>query len=175
MRSKRADIFNLYFIIFVVILCSLVIGKYVQNQTDIQKVILSPEPLLKLEDKLRVMEYNEELIIKGLIFNNSLSKESFCSAMEGYSDFLKEDLIYKDSRIDEESWDKNSEGWDTFCKDIYDISKVDNLWVIKRSSLRKEFEIGVNSADIKKINYPVEISFDYEKEYKFDLVGNRIT
>ena len=174
MRSKRADIFNLYFIIFVVILCSLVISKYVQNQTDIQKVILSPESLLKLEDKLRVMEYNEELIIKDLILENDLSENSFCSKIENYSDFLKEDLIYKNNRIDEESWDSNSEGWDTFCKDVYDISKLDNLWVIKRNSLRKEFEIDVDSNDIKKINYPVDISFDYEKEYKFDLIGNKI-
>ena len=160
MRSKRADIFNLYFIIFVILLCSLVISKYVQNQTEIQKVILSPEPLLKLEDKLRILEYNEELIVKDLILQSDLSENSFCSGIENYSDFLKEDLIYKNSRIDEESWDLNLEGWDTFCKDVYEISKLDNIWVIKRNSFFKEFEIGVNINDTKKINYPVEISFD---------------
>lgn len=174
MRSKRADIFNLYFILFVFMLCGIVIVAYVHSQNVANNVVLSSEPLLKIEDELRVLEYNEQTIASDLISNNDFNVDSFCVNLTNYGDFLKENLVYKNNEIPAESWTSTS--WTNFCKEIYSMSSEGETLILKRSLLRKEFDIGIPDEEREEnlLNYPVEIVFEYEKEYKFDLTGNLI-
>ena len=176
MKSKRADIFNLYFIPFVLILCGIVLVAYVHNQNEADKTVLSSEPILKLEDELRILEYNEKTIARDLIAKEDFNLDSFCKEIFNYSNFLRRDLVYKNNEIPEGVWFSDSNSWPNFCKEIYEIDLTSDKIILKRDLLRKEFEIGITDKEKKekKLNYPVEIVFEYEKEYKFDLTGNLI-
>lgn len=174
MKSKRADIFNLYFILFVFMLCGIVVAAYIQNQNEADKTILSPEPLLKMEDELKVLEYNEITVASNLLSNGEFTLGNFCSSMKDYNSFLKENLVYKNNEIPLDSWTENN--WLNFCQNVYSITHEENTILLRRDILRKEFDIGILDEDKKdkKLNYPIEIIFEYEKEYKFNLTGNLI-
>lgn len=178
--NKRGDIFNLYFIVFVIILCSVVIASYVNLQNEMKRVILSPEKLLKMEDELGALEYNEKIIMKSLIEDNLIKDPKtdlnlFCNKLEDYSGFFRRDSYYKDVEITEELLTPPSGSWLDLCSMMYNLSSDSNgNFVLKRDVLIKKFRIDNPNRKEKSLNFPVDVSFSYEKEYKFNSTSGEV-
>ena len=175
MRGKRAQFFGLYLVALTLVMCGIVIGLYYVQQGNIPSSLVSPRAVLEVRDELEIFEMREVVLIKeslvsvkGLDFcDDGFSekfKEDFISRVSGEVDmkkFIFEDLISGGRKI-KEGDDKLK-----FIENVVYLGKLsecdDGVRSFSRAEIGKFIRLRVT--DDEEVNYPVDFSFEFGREY----------
>jgi len=173
MRNKRAQVFSFILVLITLFMCGASIYVYSIQQGNAANSLVSPLVVLETRDSLDVFEMRErELIEKSLKevdekFGSENFPEKFRDVFidnlmtnEEMKEFILSDLTWNGALMKSEEFDEES-----FLRNILysKVEKDSNVLKITRSKIGKN--IPLSSQDKIKINFPVDFSFEFEREY----------
>ena len=162
MANKRGQIFALYLVILTLLMCGLIIGMHHLQSKEIDNSLVSPKDVLEFGDKVNVFELWERSVLKKLVWGTKL-EEDFCGefASTNTVDFIFDALIFEGKPI------TNVASRENFCFTVYDFNVVGGGLKVGRDGFSREFFLKAN--DRAKIDFPVNVEFDFEKEYVINV------
>ena len=174
MRNKRGFVFPLYIVLLTLFMCGTVILLYVNQQDNVRSSLVSPVKVLNISDDLKIFEMREKELVEDSLDASDWGEDDFEDDFEealidGFSfemeRFLFEDLYWEGEKVRDNSVTKNS-----LFENLYSVdfdSDEDEL-VLKRIKLEKRFGLeasGVGTKSEPVTRYPVDVVFEFEREY----------
>ncbi len=185
MKNKSGQFFAIYLVLLTLFMCGIVIGLYYIQQKNIASSIVSPSPLLKLQDDQEIFEMREkELILDSAekfkshwndkdFFKENFRKDFLKSLMEDriVIDFLSRDLIVhgNSAQLDEENKESFFENI-LYPDDSFNWNSDGNLEIFRRK-IGKLFIL--KSKEKNKINFPVYVRYEFERKYLLRYENNK--
>lgn len=179
MRNKRGFFMGAYMVVLTLFLCGVVIGMFYIQQKNIPSSLVSPRAVLEVRDDLKIFEMREvELIEESLsgvekdldFCGDEFSKnfrENFIFGVSEDSEMM--DFIFSDLTFNGEKIGVNAERLSFLEEVLYsdELGDCDNgVRIFRRAEVGKFIPLRVS--DNAKINFPVNFSFEFEKEYSIE-------
>ena len=177
MRGKRASgFFSLYLVLLTLLMCGVVIGSYVIQEKSVGESLVSPKAVLDIRDDLDVFEMREVELIKSSLDSASgtFPNDDFVDSFRGIyiSGFMDDEkmkgFILNDLTRDGQAFegDARADFQDFLEGGLYTKSltyRENGQLIFTRASMGKAFLL--EASDKSKINFPVDFSFEFEREY----------
>jgi len=179
MEDKKGALWGIYFVFITIFFCLMVVGFYYVQEDNTDSSLVSPRAVLKIQDNLELYEMEESKFIKeslqevdakfgtdefiGEFREIFLGKISSDYSYSSRIDFIFEDLTLNGIDIEVEA---KAQKIDFFKNILYPEEKSrfeDGKFVIERAKVGKSFLLTAD--ENTKINFPVEFSYEFGKEY----------
>lgn len=164
--DKKGVFMGLYLVFLTLFMCGAAAILYIYQSGDLANELVSPVPILELQDRQEIFEMQEySLIIDSATGEKDAEKikQDFCTGFSNLnSSFLFENLVFE-GRSDWGNAFSTIDSKNNFCSRIYSFEFKDSNLVVKRSNLGKAFRLKV--ADRKRINFPMGVSYNFDKTY----------
>lgn len=177
--KNKGQIFEIYLVVIIGFMCSLVIFLYFTQQSEARNSLISPKAILESRDSLEIFELREkELILESLEETEktaNFGEEKFdqqfkekllnkIKSKENMKEFLFTNYIYEvEARANEEN----------FLESIYSVEYniKENKIILTRAKLEKRSYLKTDKEN--RINFPLEFSFIIEKKYLISFNENK--
>lgn len=184
MRNKKAQFFGAYLVVLTLMLCGIVIWLFYVQQGNALNSLVSPKVVLDVRDDLDIFEIREMSLIEESLV---VAKKSFDFCDDEFPlefkdifiagvladldtrEFLFGNLTFEGRRVEDEARLASEE---FFGNIIYpgELSDCDgDARTFTRASVGKY--IRLKASDQGKINFPVDFSFEFEREYLVNRNG----
>ena len=175
MKNKKGVFFGIYLVVLTILMIGIVIMLYFKEQKNVNSTLVSPVPVLELRDNLEHFEMRENEIALDVFSSFGKDpiefKKSFLDSV-GSDDFMKYFLL-NDLIINDKGVDANDLDYKNFLENkvyVGNFELKNEAIIIKRSILTKRMNLSSMNGDIK-IRFPVNLSFDFSREFKVDAGG----
>ena len=178
MRNNRAQFFGLYLVALTLVMCGVVVGLFYVQQGNALNSLVSPRVVLDVRDNLDIFEMREMDLINESLVEANKSFE-FCSdgfaekfgevfvegvlRDEGMREFIFDSLIFEGVDVEDSA---RLESTNFFENILYSegLSDCDgNSRGFSRASVGKSFRL--KASDESKVNFPVDFSFEFGRDY----------
>ena len=185
MGNKRGQFFGAYLVVLALMMCGIVVGLfYLQQGNALLNSLVSPKAVLEVRDGLDVFEMREVNLAKES-FAKIKKSYDFCSdefSEEFRDDFIRrvlmneemkkfifEDLTFKGISIEDTARLESL----SFFENILYPSELGDCEGGTRSFIRANVGkyIKLKGEDQSKINFPVDFSFEFGREYSISKNG----
>ena len=182
MRNKRGVFMAIYLVVLTLFLCGVVIFLYNIEQKNSLNSLVSPKVVMDIEDGLEVYEMREVALIEesvGLASGTFPEKAFRDSFRSGFLTRVKNDLrmkefIFRNLTVGDvlvREGDKVDLLFDNTLYPESGMREEGGKLIIERASIGKRLVL--NAEDKKKINFPVDFAFEFEKEYLISFEGGK--
>ena len=184
--NKRGQFFSMYLVLLTLLMCGVVIGTYILQQDGLENSLVSPKAVLDIRDDLDVFEMREVELIKSSL--NSASGtfpqqdfiDSFRSIFisgfmvdEKMKDFILKDLTHEGQSFEEAARNKFHNFLDGGLY-TQSLTRAENgKLIFTRLKVIKAFLL--EASDKSKVNFPVDFSFEFGREYLISYDGNKFS
>ena len=184
MRNKRGQFFGLYLVVLALMMCVIVVGLfYAQQNNKLPNSLVSSKAVLEVRDGLDIFEMREMNLIEesfvatsGFDFCSDEFAEEFSAefikgvlAEEDMKEFIFEDLTFGGVDIE----DSARIGSENFFENILYSEKLGDcdgdVRIFSRASVGKFIQL--KTADLERVNFPVDFSFNFERKYSVNKDG----
>jgi hypothetical protein len=167
--NKKAQFFAIYLVFLTLFMCGIAIFLYFAQKAEVENSLVSPVPVLEMQDQKEIFEIQEKSIIyaslleaKGNGWDASI-KDRFKSIFLDYLDNPEQEqfrnFIISGLAINGVQVTGNFD-----LKSIYFFDFKDDELIITRKALDKR--INLEPANKKTINFPVEVYYSYSRTWK---------
>jgi hypothetical protein len=162
--NKRGQVMELINVFTIVGMCALVVFLFLMSYDKVNASVVSPVPVLKLDD-LRWLFENEEFDLLEDVYCSleaSLAedvKEKFCSKLASVKNY---DFLSKSTfPLDVKSGITSS----NLCEKIYEFEKNGEDLKVVRSGIGKREKLEAKGEVLEKVRFDVVLKYELEKEY----------
>lgn len=172
MKNKSGVFWGLYLVALTFFMIGVVALIFVSQKDVTKNTMSSPVYLRELVLEKELAEVSEKSLIRSAIISEGFDgnvKEKFCDFFsldgENLREFVFEDLVYQ-GRQDIKIIKNSVQNQINFCNNVYEFKRDGDTLFIKRKELKKRFVI--EKQDNEYFNFPIEVEYDFSKEYSFD-------
>ncbi len=165
---KRGQFFALYLFVLTLFMCGLSFVIYSIQQEDMENTIVSPMPVLQLQDEQELFEISEGVLIK-----NSVCEFKYRDYNQDLSEEIKQQILYRYygelfAFLFADTYKTSTDGGDLeLLASFYSVSQSGKNVVVKR---RAKINRNLIPLEIKgKNNFPVKLEWVFEKTYNINL------
>lgn len=184
LNNKRGQFFALYLVLLTLVMCGYVIFMYFKQADVVNSMVVSPIPLLEMQDNLVLIEMQEKNMICLAYKDNSNSASDIENAFldrliknDDVKTFLLQYIIYKSSdgktilgeQAIRATFLEDSKSEKSFFNLIYNFKLEGDILIVERVKLGKEFTLRPYTSNLEARSFPVDVSYEYEKTYNLNI------
>lgn len=181
MRSrmgKRGVFLFFYLVMLTVMMCGIVWGLYIHDQSGLKASLVSPLAVLEVQDELEIFEMRERELIRDSLDEGSFGESGFEDEfkerfLDGFGSEMREfvfgDLVWRGAEMD------TGVGFnrDAFLDNVlYSVDVDSGDLVLRRSEIGKRGSL--RASDSGFLSFPVDFEFSFDREYLVSEEGGEI-